>query len=80
MGISCVVTVTGISDLVSGRIAVLGIKAESVSAISAVGMGTSLNFPGKRMWGLARLLTQAGEVEVTAEASAGTELGVSGVC
>ena len=80
MGISCVVTVTGVSDLVSGRTAALGTKAESVGEISAVGMGTSLNFPGKRMWGLSRLLTQAREVEVAAAASAGTELGVSGVC
>ncbi len=59
MGISCVVTVTGVSDLVSGRTAALGTKAESVGGISAVGMGASLNFPGKRMWGLSRLLTQA---------------------
>jgi len=59
VGISCVVTVTGVSDLLSGRTAALSTKAESVGGISAAGMGASLNFPGKRMWGLSRLLTHA---------------------
>ncbi len=77
MGISCVVTVTGVSDLVSGRIAALGTKVEIVSAISAVGMGA---FPWDADVGSVAVVDSGAEVEVAAAVPAGTELGVSVGC
>ena len=75
MGISCVVTVTGVSDLVSEGTAALGTKVESVSAISAVGMGA---FPWDADVGSVAVVDSGAEVEVAAAAQLERNSGLAG--
>ena len=69
VGIGCVVTGTGVSDLVSGRTVSVGDEAESVGAISAVGMGGVSESPWE---------ADVGSV-VASDAGARDRVGVAGV-